>query len=158
MAVLDAMLDWKEYTALSSHAKEELTREIGRENGMEWKRMRSFSRWGQELETAIYQADGASFVFVPGKEVMLGWRGLPEGKGEEEKEFLDALSEDVEEYWGGQFEPGEIIGLLPSPGVSPWSSSGQILEAVVWYWIHFRQGIPNCVLQGTKMAAYRRRL
>lgn len=114
MAVLDAMLDWKEYTALSSHAKEELTKEIGRANGMEWKRMRSFSRWGQELETAIYQADGASFVFVPGKEVMLGWRGLPDGKSEEEKEFLDALSEDVEEYWQEQFEPGEIIGLLTS--------------------------------------------
>lgn len=115
MAVIDSRLNWQEYAALSAKAKEDLTKKIGRETGMEWKRMRSFSRWGQELETAVYQADGAAFVFVPGKETTLGWHGLPEGKSEEVKEFLEAISEEVQEYWQGQFEPEEIIGLLTSP-------------------------------------------
>ncbi|MEY8238410.1 hypothetical protein AALA36_22435 [Lachnospiraceae bacterium 66-29] len=115
MAILDAIPDWQEYAALSTSAREKLTKEIGRETGMKWRRMKSFSRWGQKLKTAVYQAADASFVFIPGREVTLGWRGLPEGKNDEEKEFLKALSEDVQEYWNGQFEPEKIIGLLTTP-------------------------------------------
>lgn len=115
MAVLDAIPDWQEYAALSTSARQKLTKEIGRETGMEWRGMKSFSRWGQKLTTAVYQAAGATFVFVPGREVTLGWRGLPEGKNGEEKEFLKALSEDVQEYWYGQFETEKIIDLLTTP-------------------------------------------
>lgn len=75
MAILDAIPDWQEYAALSTSAREKLTKEIGRETGMKWRRMKSFSRWGQKLKTAVYQAADASFVFIPGREVTLGWRG-----------------------------------------------------------------------------------
>ncbi len=67
MAILDAIPDWQEYAALGTRAREKLTQEIGKETGMEWRGMKSFSRWGQKLKTAVYQSAGASFVFIPGR-------------------------------------------------------------------------------------------
>lgn len=70
--------DWEEYKAMSREEKAALAKAIGTETGMDYKGIVCYSRWGTELETALYQKEGAEFVFLPGKRTELGWNGLPE--------------------------------------------------------------------------------
>ena len=63
---------------------------------MDYKGIVRYSRWGTELETALYQREGAEFVLLPGKRTELGWNGLPEQP--EESGFLAALEQDILEY------------------------------------------------------------
>lgn len=105
--------DWEEYKAMSREEKAALAKAIGTETGMDYKGIVCYSRWGTELETALYQKEGAEFVFLPGKRTELGWNGLPEQP--EESGFLAALEQDILEYWGGQYQPEEILRLLTTP-------------------------------------------
>lgn len=104
---------WEEYRAMSREEKTALAKAIGTETGMDYKGIVRYSRWGMELETALYQKEGAEFVFLPGKRTELGWNGLPEQP--EESGFLAALEQDILEYWGGQYQPEEILRLLTTP-------------------------------------------
>lgn len=70
--------DWEEYKAMPREEKTALAKAIGTETGMDYKGIVCYSRWGTELETALYQKEGAEFVFLPGKRTELGWNGLPE--------------------------------------------------------------------------------
>ncbi len=70
--------DWEEYKAMPREEKTALAKTIGAETGMDYKGIVCYSRWGTELETALYQKEGAEFVFLPGKRTELGWNGLPE--------------------------------------------------------------------------------
>ena len=63
------------------------------------------------METGLFALKGRTLVFVPGRSVTLGWGGF---SGEEDPAFREALEEDVREYWGGQYQAEEIIGLLTS--------------------------------------------
>lgn len=112
---MERIPNWQTYSTMSSREKASLAEEISALTGMRWKGMAQFSRWGIELETSLFQQDGAEFVFLPGKDTELGWSGLPNGSDEKEKQFLAALEEDVKEYWNGQYQPAEILSLLTSP-------------------------------------------
>lgn len=81
---------------------------------MDYKGIVRYSRWGTELETALYQKEGAEFVFLPGKRTELGWNGLPEQP--EESGFLAALEQDIAEYWGGSTSRRRSCGCSPLPG------------------------------------------
>ncbi len=105
--------DWEEYKAMPREEKTALAKTIGAGTGMDYKGIVRYSRWGTELETALYQKEGAEFVFLPGKRTELGWNGLPEQP--EESGFLAALEQDILEYWGGQYQPEEILRLLTTP-------------------------------------------
>ena len=99
------------YDRLPIGEKEVLLRQIARETGAEWRGMASFACWGRSLETGLFALKGRTLVFVPGGPVTLGWGGF---SGEEDPAFREALEEDVREYWGGQYQAEEIIGLLTS--------------------------------------------
>lgn len=105
--------DWEEYKAMSREEKIALAKAIGAETGMDYKGIVRYSRWGMELETALYQKEGAEFVFLPGKRTELGWNGLPEQP--EESGFLAALEQDILEYWGDR---------LPEPKELSWRENG----------------------------------
>ena len=78
---------------MSREEKAALAKTIGTETGMDYKGIVRYSRWGMELETALYQREGAEFVFLPGKRTELGWNGLPEQP--EESGFLAALEHGI---------------------------------------------------------------
>ena len=103
------------FNGLSSEEKRDITREIATMTGAKWKGMARFERWGREVETALYDLKGASFVFVPGDTVTLGWDGFPAEGGEELEALRAALDEDVAEFWGGAYETEEILRKLTTP-------------------------------------------
>ena len=49
--------DWEEYKAMSREEKAALAKAIGTETGMDYKGIVRYSRWGTELETALYQKE-----------------------------------------------------------------------------------------------------
>ena len=63
--------DWEEYKAMPREEKTALAKTIGAETGMDYKGIVCYSRWGTELETALYQIRRDE-----GTE--RGWNGLPE--------------------------------------------------------------------------------
>lgn len=89
--------DWEEYRAMSREEKAALAKAIGTETGMDYKGIVRYSRWGTELETALYQREGAEFVLLPWASGP-NWagNGLPEQP--EESGFLAALEQDILEY------------------------------------------------------------
>ena len=99
---------------MSREEKAALAKAIGTETGMDYKGIVCYSRWGTELETALYQREGAEFVFLPGKRTELGWNGLPEQP--EESGFLAALEQDIAEYWAGSTSRRRSCGCSPLPG------------------------------------------
>lgn len=103
------------FNGLSSEEKRDITREIATITGARWKGMARFERWGYGIETALYELKGASFVFVPGDTVTLGWDGFPAEGGEELEALKAALDEDVAEFWGGEYETEEILRKLTTP-------------------------------------------
>ena len=103
------------FNGLSSEEKRDITREIATMTGARWKGMARFERWGHGIETALYDLKGASFVFVPGDTVTLGWDGFPAEGGEELEALKAALDKDVAEFWGGEYETEEILRKLTTP-------------------------------------------
>ena len=103
------------YGALSAPEQQALTQEISRKTGAQWMRMQQFSRWGQALNTAVYQLQGTEFVFVPGGTVTLGWGGFPPAPDEAGLALKSALTEDVQEYWCGEVTLEEMLEALTTP-------------------------------------------
>lgn len=103
------------YNALSSKEKQELTQKIALCTGAAWKKMQTFSLWGQSLETAIYTLKDRNFVFIPGDTVTLGWNGFSDTTHPDFPKFKAALDEDILQYWGGQFQTEEILKHLTTP-------------------------------------------
>lgn len=103
------------YKVLSSKEKQALTQKIALYTGAKWKKMQTFSLWGQSLETAIYTLKGSNFVFIPDDIVTLGWDGFSDTTHPDFSKFKAALDEDVLEYWGGQFQTEEILKHLTTP-------------------------------------------
>lgn len=62
-----------EWQQLLEKERRSLLRQIGERYGMELKKYAHFSRYGQELDTAVYLYGDSEFVFVPGDTVTLGY-------------------------------------------------------------------------------------
>ena len=62
-----------EYDILTIDRRRDLLEKVGAENGMAFKGLRRFERWGVYTLTAIFEYKGKEFVFVPGDTVDLGW-------------------------------------------------------------------------------------
>ena len=65
----------KEYDLLTLERRREILERIGSEHQMSIVGFRRFERWGVYTFTAVFERDGSEFVFVPGDEVTLGWKG-----------------------------------------------------------------------------------
>lgn len=103
------------YNGLPQEEKRDLAQKIALQTGADWKGMATFSCWDQMLRTALFDLDGGRFLFVPGGPVTLGWDGFPPTQSPDFHSFKAALDEDVQEYWGGQFQTEEILKSLTSP-------------------------------------------
>lgn len=62
-----------EWRQLLEKERKDLLKQIGNHYGMELKKYAHFSRYGQELDTAVYLYQNSEFVFVPGDTVTLGY-------------------------------------------------------------------------------------
>ncbi|RKN86307.1 SUMF1/EgtB/PvdO family nonheme iron enzyme [Paenibacillus ginsengarvi] len=84
------------YEALTEQQRNELLESLaaGR-TGLMFKRLESFERFGMRTETAVYELDGAEFVFVPGDTVTLGWESFADGL---DVDTLADLDQVMEEY------------------------------------------------------------
>lgn len=92
------------YEHLSRAEKQRIFTGIGEKYHMNLKELKTFSRWGQCTDSAIFEYEGSEFVFVPGDMVTLGWNNFAEGMDEcTRNEIREALEEfeydgDVEEF------------------------------------------------------------
>lgn len=62
-----------EWQQLVEKERRDLLKQIGQHYGMKLKKYVHFSRYGQELDTAVYLYQDSEFVFVPGDTVTLGY-------------------------------------------------------------------------------------
>ncbi|MDE7309890.1 MAG: formylglycine-generating enzyme family protein [Lachnospiraceae bacterium] len=62
-----------EWQQLLEEERKDLLKQIGERYGMKLKKYAHFSRYGQELDTAVYLYQDSEFVFVPGDTVTLGY-------------------------------------------------------------------------------------
>lgn len=69
------------YDLLSVEKKQEVLSALGEKYGFTLITFKNFERFGKSSYSAIYQKDGAEFVFVPGAEVTPGWDGFKDEKG-----------------------------------------------------------------------------
>lgn len=106
--------DWEEYKVMSREEKAALAKAIGTETGMDYKGIVRYSRWGMELETALYQKEGAEFVFLPGKRTELGWE-WPAGAARRKADSLRHWSRTFWNTGAGSTSPEEILRLLTTP-------------------------------------------
>lgn len=62
-----------EWQQLLEEERKDLLKQIGKRYGMKLKKYAHFSRYGQELDTAVYLYQDSEFVFIPGDTVTLGY-------------------------------------------------------------------------------------
>ncbi len=62
-----------EWQQLLEEERKDLLKQIGERYGMKLKKYAHFSRYGQELDTAVYLYQDSEFMFVPGDTVTLGY-------------------------------------------------------------------------------------
>ena len=65
-----------EWQQLLEEERKDLLKQIGERYGMKLKKYAHFSRYGQELDTAVYLYQDSEFVFVPGDNVTLGYDAM----------------------------------------------------------------------------------
>ncbi|GED73128.1 hypothetical protein BRE01_68300 [Brevibacillus reuszeri] len=85
------------YEALTEQQRKEVLESLAtRRPGLKLQRFESFDRFAMRTETAVYELDGAEFVFVPGDTVTLGWESFADGLDAETQADMDQVMEEYD--------------------------------------------------------------
>ncbi|WP_339305694.1 hypothetical protein NST33_26910 [Paenibacillus sp. FSL L8-0435] len=108
------------WQALNAQDKEASMRKLVRQlpDGMVYKGLETFERFGQRMETGVFTEEGLRFLFVPGDRVTLGWDRWQHGMNEETSADLhETVSEygveDVDSFLASQMSPVRTVNIAP---------------------------------------------
>ncbi|WP_336764815.1 hypothetical protein [Paenibacillus sp. USHLN196] len=108
------------WQALNTQEKEALMRKLVHQlpDGMAYKGLETFERFGQRMVTGVFTQEGLRFVFVPGDQVTLGWDHWQHGMNEETStDLLETVSEygveDVDSFLASQMSPVREVSIAP---------------------------------------------
>lgn len=119
------------FNQLSQEEKQTLMQRLAERYDLKFLRLQTFTRWGQQGTTGIFQRDGREFVFVPGDTVTLGWKQFAVGLNQAGQEELDCFFEEME--YAGSTEDFLQKGMAPvrQVAIGP-MLVGRKLEEIGW--------------------------
>ena len=102
---MNEKLSRPQFNQMETTEKHALMESLATRYDMTFLGLHTFSRWGQNCTTGIFEKDGQEFVFVPGDTVTLGWERFAVGLDQDSQEELDYLFQE----WEMEQDPEEMI-------------------------------------------------
>ena len=86
---MNEKLSRPQFNQMETTEKHALMESLATRYDMTFLGLHTFSRWGQNCTTGIFEKDGQELVVVPGDTVTLGWERFAVGRDQDSQEELD---------------------------------------------------------------------
>lgn len=125
-----------EFEELNSDERMKLMQILAEKYNMSFRKLHTFSRWGQKCTTGIFEKNGKEFVFVPGDTVNLGWENFVTGLDKENEDEMKGVLEEFE-YEGSYHDfIRDCMSKVRQITIFP-MLAGRRLEEIGWEAIEF---------------------